>query len=140
MKKSSFLCWVLLMAITVVFSSCEKDDEDVGNSDLIGSWKLTEQVYISSSGEQEVWYLDDPKSPVIYTFKSDNTLTLKEGSDIIINAIWRLNGKKLQIIHPNVPEEEGHIEEAEIVTLNDKELILICQEDDGHSELIFEKL
>ena len=68
MKKHLFLLLTLVVA-TVAFVSCSNDDDDNQyNSDIVGTWKITE-VKTSQSGS----YIDWPFKTTYATFKSDGT-------------------------------------------------------------------
>ena len=68
MKKHLFLLLTLVVA-TVAFVSCSNDDDDNQyNSDLVGTWKITE-VKTSQSGSYIAW----PFKTTYATFKSDGT-------------------------------------------------------------------
>ena len=68
MKKQLFLMLTLVVA-TVAFVSCSKDDDDNQyNSDIVGTWKITE-VKTSQSGS----YIDWPFKTTYASFKSDGT-------------------------------------------------------------------
>ena len=68
MKKQLFLLLTLVVA-TVAFVSCSKDDDDNQyNSDIVGTWKITE-VKTSQSGS----YIDWPFKTTYASFKSDGT-------------------------------------------------------------------
>ena len=68
MKKHLFLLLTLVVA-TVAFVSCSKDDDDNQyNSDIVGTWKITE-VKTSQSGS----YIDWPFKTTYASFKSDGT-------------------------------------------------------------------
>ena len=58
-----------LVVATVAFVSCSNDDDDNQyNSDIVGTWKITE-VKTSQSGS----YIDWPFKTTYATFKSDGT-------------------------------------------------------------------
>ena len=68
MKKHLFLLLTLVVA-TVAFVSCSNDDDDNQyNSDIVGTWKITE-VKMSQSGSYIAW----PFKTTYATFKSDGT-------------------------------------------------------------------
>ena len=68
MKKHLFLLLTLVVA-TVAFVSCSNDDDDNQyNSDIVGTWKITE-FKMSQSGS----YIDWPFKTTYATFKSDGT-------------------------------------------------------------------
>ena len=68
MKKHLFLL-LTLVVVTVAFVSCSNDDDDNQyNSDIVGTWKITE-VKTSQSGS----YIDWPFKTTYATFKSDGT-------------------------------------------------------------------
>lgn len=68
MKKHLFLLLTLVVA-TVAFVSCSNDDDDNQyNSDIVGTWKITE-VKTSQSGS----YIDWPFKTTYASFKSDGT-------------------------------------------------------------------
>ena len=68
MKKQLFLLLTLVVA-TVAFVSCSNDDDDNQyNSDIVGTWKITE-VKTSQSGS----YIDWPFKTTYASFKSDGT-------------------------------------------------------------------
>ena len=68
MKKHLFLLLTLVVA-TVAFVSCSNDDDDNQyNSDLVGTWKITE-VKTSQSGSYIAW----PFKTTYASFKSDGT-------------------------------------------------------------------
>ena len=68
MKKHLFLLLTLVVA-TVAFVSCSNDDDDNQyNSDIVGTWKITE-VKTSQSGS----YIDWPFKATYASFKSDGT-------------------------------------------------------------------
>ena len=68
MKKQLFLMLTLVVA-TVAFVSCSNDDDDNQyNSDIVGTWKITE-VKTSQSGS----YIDWPFKATYASFKSDGT-------------------------------------------------------------------
>ena len=68
MKKQLFLLLTLVVA-TFAFVSCSKDDDDNQyNSDIVGTWKITE-VKTSQSGS----YIDWPFKTTYASFKSDGT-------------------------------------------------------------------
>ena len=68
MKKQLFLMLTLVVA-TVAFVSCSNDDDDNQyNSDIVGTWKITE-VKTSQSGS----YIDWPFKTTYASFKSDGT-------------------------------------------------------------------
>lgn len=68
MKKHLFLLLTFVVA-TVAFVSCSNDDDDNQyNSDIVGTWKITE-VKMSQSGS----YIDWPFKTTYASFKSDGT-------------------------------------------------------------------
>ena len=68
MKKQLFLLLTLVVA-TFAFVSCSNDDDDNQyNSDLVGTWKITE-VKTSQSGSYIAW----PFKTTYASFKSDGT-------------------------------------------------------------------
>ena len=68
MKKHLFLLLTLVVA-TVAFVSCSNDDDDNQyNSDIVGTWKITE-VKTSQSGSYIAW----PFKTTYASFKSDGT-------------------------------------------------------------------
>ena len=68
MKKHLFLL-LTLVVVTVAFVSCSNDDDDNQyNSDIVGTWKITE-VKMSQSGSYIAW----PFKTTYATFKSDGT-------------------------------------------------------------------
>ena len=68
MKKHLFLLLTLVVA-TFAFVSCSNDDDDNQyNSDIVGTWMITE-VKTSQSGS----YIDWPFKTTYATFKSDGT-------------------------------------------------------------------
>ena len=68
MKKHLFLL-LTLVVVTVAFVSCSNDDDDNQyNSDIVGTWKITE-FKTSQSGS----YIDWPFKTTYATFKSDGT-------------------------------------------------------------------
>ena len=68
MKKQLFLLLTLVVA-TVAFVSCSNDDDDNQyNSDIVGTWKITE-VKTSQSGSYIAW----PFKTTYASFKSDGT-------------------------------------------------------------------
>ena len=68
MKKQLFLLLTLVVA-TFAFVSCSKDDDDNQyNSDLVGTWKITE-VKTSQSGSYIAW----PFKTTYASFKSYGT-------------------------------------------------------------------
>ena len=68
MKKHLLLLLTLVVA-TVAFVSCSNDDDDNQyNSDIVGTWKITE-VKTSQSGS----YIDWPFKTTYASFKSDGT-------------------------------------------------------------------
>ena len=89
MKKHLFLLLTLVVA-TVAFVSCSNDDDDNQyNSDLVGTWKITE-VKTSQSGS----YIDWPFKTTYATFKSDGTYY---GSGYFGNGsgTWSIKGNTL---------------------------------------------
>ena len=89
MKKHLFLLLTLVVA-TVAFVSCSNDDDDNQyNSDIVGTWKITE-VKTSQSGS----YIDWPFKTTYATFKSDGTYY---GSGYFGNGsgTWSIKGNTL---------------------------------------------
>ena len=89
MKKHLFLLLTLVVA-TVAFVSCSNDDDDNQyNSDIVGTWKITE-VKMSQSGS----YIDWPFKTTYATFKSDGTYY---GSGYFGNGsgTWSIKGNTL---------------------------------------------
>ena len=89
MKKHLFLLLTLVVA-TVAFVSCSNDDDDNQyNSDIVGTWKITE-VKTSQSGS----YIDWPFKTTYASFKSDGTYY---GSGYFGNGsgTWSIKGNTL---------------------------------------------
>ena len=79
-----------LVVATVAFVSCSNDDDDNQyNSDIVGTWKITE-VKTSQSGS----YIDWPFKTTYATFKSDGTYY---GSGYFGNGsgTWSIKGNTL---------------------------------------------
>ena len=89
MKKQLFLLLTLVVA-TVAFVSCSNDDDDNQyNSDIVGTWKITE-FKTSQSGSYIAW----PFKTTYSTFKSDGTYY---GSGYFGNGsgTWSIKGNTL---------------------------------------------
>ena len=89
MKKHLFLLLTLVVA-TVAFVSCSNDDDDNQyNSDIVGTWKITE-VKTSQSGSYIAW----PFKTTYASFKSDGTYY---GSGYFGNGsgTWSIKGNTL---------------------------------------------
>ena len=89
MKKQLFLLLTLVVA-TVAFVSCSNDDDDNQyNSDIVGTWKITE-VKTSQSGSYIAW----PFKTTYASFKSDGTYY---GSGYFGNGsgTWSIKGNTL---------------------------------------------
>ena len=89
MKKHLFLL-LTLVVVTVAFVSCSNDDDyNQYNSDIVGTWKITE-FKMSQSGS----YIDWPFKTTYATFKSDGTYY---GSGYFGNGsgTWSIKGNTL---------------------------------------------
>lgn len=104
MKTMKLFCGLLIGLL--VFTSCSSDDDASASEELlIGTWKPVKEVDVCSTGNEEIYILDDCEQTGRITFASSGTLSILEY--LLINDIceedfnamgtWVLNGDNLTV-------------------------------------------
>lgn len=127
MTKRFFYLASLLCALTLSFTSCEKDDDDdksLDSSDLYGCWQAVSgeyQEYINGELVDEDYYEED----YYYGFrltKDGDWYYWEEGSyddiDVEYGGTYSYKNGKLTM------EEDGYVFTAEVMTLTSNKMVL----------------
>lgn len=148
MKKSLFTPFILLSLVTLLFlaSSCESDDKEATEADLIGTWIIDEsEVEVEIEGlsllqflittlmisEEEAQAMIDEFTSEIgdingtITFNEDNTYTLTD-EDYSEDGTWELSedGTELQIT------EDGEMTTFNIESLSSTSMVFSWEEEE----------
>ena len=127
MTKRFFYLASLLCALTLSFTSCEKDDDDdksLDSSDLYGYWQAVSgeyQEYINGELVDEDYYEEDYYYGVRLT-KDGDWYYWEEGSyddiDVEYCGTYSYKNGKLTM------EEDGYVFTAEVMTLTSNKMVL----------------
>lgn len=128
LKKFSVLTFI---ALSVVFTSCSKDDDDSSPS-IIGTWELVKSEYniYSNGGLKDIVEEGDGTENV--TFYSNMTGTDMDGTTFV----WKLEGTAMTLTSKDEDGEESS-STGEIQKLTDKELVLYSTHKDGDNEFYY---
>ncbi|MDJ1468948.1 lipocalin family protein [Cytophagaceae bacterium DM2B3-1] len=99
----NFLLLMVLVAFSIVFTGCKKDDEPSVSTKAqltTGTWKVVNYQYVTSiNGVEADKETETPEGTETYEFKSDGTVTMvstdSDGNKDTETAKWELsNGDK----------------------------------------------
>ncbi len=84
-----------VLILSLFFTSCSSDDKNESESVtnlLIGNWKLNKQVYVCSSGSEQVFEFDSCSKQSEYSFTIHNNPNLEDDRNLIITTYYLENG------------------------------------------------
>jgi len=93
MKK--FFTFYSILILSLVFISCSSEDKKESESitDLIvGNWKLSKQVYVCSSGSEQVFEFNSCAKQSGYIFSIHSNPNLEDDGDLLISTYYLENG------------------------------------------------
>lgn len=146
MKKNLFSLMALLLTMlftNLTLTSCSDDDEDntpqQEESALIGKWANIKSEYRGMDMGEEISGTDETpvKEAYVLEIKADGTWEGAEpGEDKKDSGKWEKKGDILQMTENG----DSEVEQAKIVTLNEKTLVLETTEDDWYQKDTYVRL
>lgn len=146
MKKNLFSLMALLMTMlftNLTLTSCSDDDEDntpqQEESALIGKWANIKSEYRGMDMGEEISGTDETpvKEAYVLEIKADGTwVGTLPGEDEKDSGKWEKKGDILQMTENG----DSEVEQAKIVTLNEKTLVLETTEDDWYQKDTYVRL
>lgn len=120
MPKKLFL-FPIFIALTLLITSCDKDDDVAGESGIVGSWYLT-----------LVMPENDIEISTKYTFDNDGTGSITAEGLPLMSFKYKIDGSTLYISSPDgiiIDISEGEISElsVKIISISKSKLVI----DDG---------